>query len=717
MNLHLRILKLKQDFQKIFNSLAGKYNLNSINQLNESVLNKTYEEILDLKIDNYHKKIFREIIAELQKILYYSEQYTQNEIRNSTNQIEKNLQIIKRNFPDLEDDSSERQTMGEKIRALNAQKEIEKEVVAKIEPAFNESQQNDRKIEETTKDESSEITSTSNSKLYELLQNISDRSKEAIMNPHEFSDVKNYLHVETEIQKELEEAIKVANNSDTSQLIILCGNVGDGKSHLLSFLKNKHPEWFKNITIYNDATESNDPTRTAIETLEEELKPFNDLNIDDSTEKMVLAINIGILNNFINEMNAKGKYQKLIHFLTDTTLYKTEGINHSEDRKMHVVSFFEHSNLKLKNNQVESFFYEEIFERLFNETENNIFYSAYLQDRINHNEDIVHDNYELMLNKNIREKLLFILYRIQIQYNVIISVRALNSFLYEILVPNNKEEYQYSSFLPFLLFDSQNNSEIFRAVKQLDPVTNINNNMNKKFNKINIAYYNSENYFETTKNLINDETLFNRFIKLIRSIDKEPMKREMHATYIKAYLRMIYLFEESKQITDEKIYSEYIELLYATENFQDRMQEGNKIVINQFRQLVIDGIKKWNGSISEKSIFIDNDMDSNIATAVNLNLAFYSIKREGYSIVIEFKETYRQVKHQLIIDFNLFKLLQKINYGYLLKDEDKRENVYFQQFMNSIIYKTNSLESTVIIDKETNKKYELVDNGFSIEIN
>lgn len=717
MNLHLRILKLKQDFQKIFNSLAGKYNLNSINQLNESVLNKTYEEILDLKIDNYHKKIFREIIAELQKILYYSEQYTQNEIRNSTNQIEKNLQIIKRNFPDLEDDSSERQTMGEKIRALNAQKEIEKEVVAKIEPAFNESQQNDRKIEETTKDESSEITSTSNSKLYELLQNISDRSKEAIMNPHEFSDVKNYLHVETEIQKELEEAIKVANNSDTSQLIILCGNVGDGKSHLLSFLKNKHPEWFKNITIYNDATESNDPTRTAIETLEEELKLFNDLNIDDSTEKMVLAINIGILNNFINEMNAKGKYQKLIHFLTDTTLYKTEGINHSEDRKMHVVSFFEHSNLKLKNNQVESFFYEEIFERLFNETENNIFYSAYLQDRINHNEDIVHDNYELMLNKNIREKLLFILYRIQIQYNVIISVRALNSFLYEILVPNNKEEYQYSSFLPFLLFDSQNNSEIFRAVKQLDPVTNINNNMNKKFNKINIAYYNSENYFETTKNLINDETLFNRFIKLIRSIDKEPMKREMHATYIKAYLRMIYLFEESKQITDEKIYSEYIELLYATENFQDRMQEGNKIVINQFRQLVIDGIKKWNGSISEKSIFIDNDMDSNIATAVNLNLAFYSIKREGYSIVIEFKETYRQVKHQLIIDFNLFKLLQKINYGYVLKDEDKRENVYFQQFMNSIIYKTNSLESTVIIDKETNKKYELVDNGFSIEIN
>lgn len=416
-------------------------------------------------------------------------------------------------------------------------------------------------------------------------------------------------------------------------------------------------------------------------------------------------------------MNAKGKYQKLIHFLTDTTLYKTEGINHSEDRKMHVVSFFEHSNLKLKNNQVESFFYEEIFERLFNETENNIFYSAYLQDRINHNEDIVHDNYELMLNKNIREKLLFILYRIQIQYNVIISVRALNSFLYEILVPNNKEEYQYSSFLPFLLFDSQNNSEIFRAVKQLDPVTNINNNMNKKFNKINIAYYNSENYFETTKNLINDETLFNRFIKLIRSIDKEPMKREMHATYIKAYLRMIYLFEESKQITDEKIYSEYIELLYATENFQDRMQEGNKIVINQFRQLVIDGIKKWNGSISEKSIFIDNDMDSNIATAVNLNLAFYSIKREGCSIVIEFKETYRQVKHQLIIDFNLFKLLQKINYGYVLKDEDKRENVYFQQFMNSIIYKTNSLESTVIIDKETNKKYELVDNGFSIEIN
>ena len=52
------------------------------------------------------------------------------------------------------------------------------------------------------------------------------------------------------------------------------GSVGDGKSHLLSYLNKNNKELFQNVYIYNDATESNNPYKTAVETLVEKLRQY-----------------------------------------------------------------------------------------------------------------------------------------------------------------------------------------------------------------------------------------------------------------------------------------------------------------------------------------------------------------------------------------------------------------------------------------------------------
>ena len=58
--------------------------------------------------------------------------------------------------------------------------------------------------------------------------------------------------------------------------------------------------------LYNDATESSAPQLTSIDTLAEKLTPFNDENCNtDDGFKMILAINLGTLNNFIE--SEKGK--------------------------------------------------------------------------------------------------------------------------------------------------------------------------------------------------------------------------------------------------------------------------------------------------------------------------------------------------------------------------------------------------------------------------
>lgn len=725
MSLKLRILKVKSDFLNMYNAFAEKFKIKKIDQLSETTLIIAREEIMSLRLNKFHTDAFNEIIIQLINVLDYSETYSKREIRLLLSKIESYIRIINSHYLKSESeilDSKEikKEETGNltEDRKGNKQRKIpaidENEERSKVQSKLKERDKKQYFIHESITDSLSNKEPYGN--LYSLLQTISDKSKEAIMRPDEFSDVKDYLHIETEIQKELESVIKEVNESSKSQLIILCGNVGDGKSHLISYLKEKNPEWFNNITIYNDATESNHPSKTAIETLEEELKAFDDDNIDRSNHKMILAINIGVLNNFVTEMKRVDKYSRLISFLENSIIYNESDIKKGLNNRINIVSFFEYPNIRLYEEEIKSPFYEELFERLFSTDKDNIFYQAYLKDKSISNYNIVHHNYELMMNKNIRAKLLFLLYRIQIQYNVIVSVRALNNFLFDIIVPEDIDKTTHNDYIPFLLFDNKNDTDILRSIKQLDPILNINNSFNKEFNQLNIAYYNANNYLETSKRLINDESALLTYKNLLESLEVIPYSLKEHNIYVVAFLRMLYLYNTDRNITDDDIFEEYILLLTAIDSFTEKPSSNNRLKINRFMQLVIETTKKWNGMLNEKQMFIDNDMNSSIATAIGFDLRFDSIRRENYSIYIIFRETNSNLKHKLIVDYNLFKLLRRVNYGYILKEKDKHNHIYFQQFVNSIIYDTPALESTIIVDKITNKQFELFDNGLGIEI-
>ncbi|WP_284692644.1 DNA phosphorothioation-dependent restriction protein DptF, partial [Peribacillus frigoritolerans] len=67
----------------------------------------------------------------------------------------------------------------------------------------------------------------------------------------------------------------------------MCGSVGDGKSHLLAYLKNKYPDLVNKFMIHNDATESFDPQKSSLDTLAEILKPFSDEKIEGAQVKLI----------------------------------------------------------------------------------------------------------------------------------------------------------------------------------------------------------------------------------------------------------------------------------------------------------------------------------------------------------------------------------------------------------------------------------------------
>lgn len=69
------------------------------------------------------------------------------------------------------------------------------------------------------------------------------------------------MHVERKIQTDLERILVKNKELNSSSLILLCGSVGDGKSHLLAYLKENKPELLEGYQIFNDATESFSPNK------------------------------------------------------------------------------------------------------------------------------------------------------------------------------------------------------------------------------------------------------------------------------------------------------------------------------------------------------------------------------------------------------------------------------------------------------------------------
>ncbi len=109
----------------------------------------------------------------------------------------------------------------------------------------------------------------------EELSKLRKLSMESVENTTSFAPFKRYLHVVRPVEEELRTLLRRVNQENKKCLVLLCGSAGDGKSHLMSYLRHADPEGLLDtFELYNDATESSAPELTSIETLCEKLAPF-----------------------------------------------------------------------------------------------------------------------------------------------------------------------------------------------------------------------------------------------------------------------------------------------------------------------------------------------------------------------------------------------------------------------------------------------------------
>lgn len=519
------------------------------------------------------------------------------------------------------------------------------------------------------------------------IKNISVSSRESIVNTEEFNYFNEYLHVHRPIEDYLKQALEDLKSNE-SGIILLIGTVGDGKSHLLSYFnKNKH-DLLTDIYIYNDATESDNPYKTAVETLSEKLEAYQ----RGQLKKIIIAINIGMLNNLKEYLSQQNKNTEIIETIESSNIFSINGMSNTlyKSNDITLVSFLNERNFTVVNGSVVSDFCNGIFDKIFQENMSNPFYSSFLKDDGRHRSESAYQNYQLMLNEKVRKSVIHLIIKIQIENKRIITTRALLNFIHDIIVPDNNIK-ENDSFLVNLLFGSNDKSPILSAISEQDPVLT----QDSRLDQLNIAIYNSLDLQNKCKELfdIKDFELIKNFLYLLEGLG--------HKRKFEMIIRLHYLFYY--QDYESSIFFEYIDML-------EKIEE-NKALKKDILQKINTAIYKWKGSPMPGFIY-NESLKPNMMMRIGLQ---YDPKPKKVvvtnklTILVSF-EIQGKI-FEIEVDYNLFVLMKKIENGYILKEKDKIEAVVFSEFVDNILNNIDSTEKTIINIPSSNETY-IINEGF-----
>ncbi len=569
--------------------------------------------------------------------------------------------------------------------------------------------------------------------LVQELSRLKESSKEAVEGLNDFTPFKKYMHIVRTAQEGLEDLIINAEKSDTAQLILVCGSVGDGKSHIISYFNNKMPEIMNEFTLHNDATESLEPTKTSMETLNELLDDFSDEKIEFSKQKFILAINLGTLNNFIDS-EFGDSFTKLKAFVHNKKILETTIKDSSFDgnSSFQFVNFSDYHIFTLKDGKVYSKYVMSLIQKVtqsleIDSVEKNIFYKSYKKNcsSCGNNECCpIKANYELLSKENVQASIIDLLVQCIIKDKIIISTRALLNFLYELIVPRSQIDVNRPTFknainklniqdyikslMPNIIFDHKELSFIFESLSRKDPL----NVRNEKLDSFIIDFNNSTNLSDYFKEYIDYPI---GYLDRINDIDfKNTQDKRLKYELLRLFIRSYYLCGRGNIFSlKDEVYDEYINAIFY-------WNRGDKLKLKNVYNNVKDGIMKWNGDADKDhmNIFMGkNQVKYSISEKVELKFDTSNLPKSDEIDLKKFIDTIRlrykgensKNSYEIEIDYNLYQLLVQVNKGYRPNKKDKNNYIKFIEFINKLEETGSQNEAIVITEKnrENNNKFKL----------
>lgn len=568
------------------------------------------------------------------------------------------------------------------------------------------------------------------------LSKLRKSSAESVENTNAFNHFKEYLHVERHVEIELRKLLRSVNEKQGKCLVLLCGSAGDGKSHLISYMKNSDTEGLLDgYELYNDATESSEPTLTSIDTLADKLTNFDDEHYDNADgSKMIIAINLGTLNNFIESEKGKS-FIKLRKYVEENDILSSyaQETGYKDNSVFQHVSFADYQVFSLSENGIQTVFLENLLEKVFSQNEDNPFYQSYKKGETNCQlcqRCPVRHNFEFLSDPKNQQVLIHRIVQAVIIDKTIVATREVLNLLYDLIVHPDFDKQKISigtsvvQYLndyiswttPMLLNEYEDISPLINAMRSHDVLRNrtaIADEEATRFHSLD----NIEKVFEDTAKgtpYIALNTISN--VSQLGGIKPELKK------IIYRFIARLKAMEHNLNRSEKEIrFEQYLSYLY-------NQNSGNEKKLDALYESTKKAVLNWDGEFGGDFICIDESNEHNwileelkLKAAINKDAPKITgeIKRFSPTISLRYKKDGQDNTKPVTIkiDFALYELISDMKAGYRPTIKDKNRHTDFVSFVQQLIELGNKEERVTIIPKDGDKKYQIVfeENDFGFE--
>lgn len=565
-----------------------------------------------------------------------------------------------------------------------------------------------------------------NCKLIDELNRLKKSSSDSIDGIGSFDDFKKYMHVSRSVEEDLIEILHKIEVSGKKSLVLLCGSAGDGKSHLLSYLKNDL-RLLDNYVVYNDATESSAPSKTAIETLNEALQEFSDEKLEQPGKNFILAINLGVLSNFVESLYGDS-FKQLREYVINSNIL-TNQLNekgYEKNSAFQHVSFSDYHMYNLTVNGVKPEYLEHVLEKIFRVDFENPFYNVYKNEckecPLSQKCPVKH-NFEYLTNEKNRNYVANALVEVTIKDKEILTTREILNYIYDIIVAQNfnyKKMAQSStneaSFLkeyisditPSLMYEYTNKSVLLNKLQKYDPLLV----RSEQADEDAISYYVSSDISNEVVSVLDNESYF-KVLGQQSAIEKINSDKVLKA-------QLFNILERVKKIKSNTIqdnaYMSFLRMLYY-------FNTGTTKKYGELYGLVEEAVIQWCGNEDRDNVCFD-DCHEGIALYEHIEFEPYldassDIKKNDelqrflpfITVKYENKKTGEIIP--LDIDYSLYELIYKLAAGYIQTAEDRNNHADFISFIYKIL-RTGSADKEVSLVTDDNRKAIIEKTKFGI---
>lgn len=564
-----------------------------------------------------------------------------------------------------------------------------------------------------------------NCKLVDELNRLRKSSRDSIDGIGDFGDFKKYMHISRNVEEELIEILHKIEVSGRKSLVLLCGSAGDGKSHLLSYLKNDL-KLLDNYVVYNDATESSAPSKTAIETLSEALQGFSDKNLDQPGKNFILATNLGVLSNFVESTYGEA-FKQLREYVINSNILtnQLDEKGYEKNSAFQHVSFSDYHMYNLTMHGINPEYVERILEKIFHMGLENPFYDAYNKCKecpLSKKCPVKH-NYEFFTNEKNRKYVANTLVEVIIKDKEILTTREILNYIYDIVVAQNfnhkkiaqsltnevsfLKEY-ISDITPSLMYEYTDKSVLLNQLQKYDPLLV----RSEQADEDAISYYVSSDVSEEVISAIGKET-YSKVLCQASAIEKINSDKVLKAQLFNILER---LKKIKCDIIQDKAYMSFLNALYY-------FNTGTTKKYGEIYEVVEDAIIQWCGNEEQDNICFD-DSHEGIALYEHIEFEPYldisgnvkkndELQRFVTFITVKYENKKTGEIISLDIDYSLYELIYKLAAGYIQTAEDRNNHADFISFIQKML-RTGSADKEIFLVTDDNRKAIIEKTKFGV---